>query len=609
MSKETTLIIALRALDSNEEEFILQRSLTSEVILADSSNYTRNLINLKCAGRVTIDSIDSTMTDRALFDNVKKLAHRSFYNDLKLVDLLSYQDEFYPWFAIKSPLQKACLSAYQEFSTLSSLGNDWELSHHVIVFSNSDLSDCFPSKKVQFILSGESKKHSNNRKYFLVLLLRAFKGFFRPIRKHKHWLINSNLTRQKIYNLAGTHLIQGDPFLGYLEDEVGVDDGFQNLLMLKNPGAYILPPLAHCIAPYSNIKNHAFFESSLVSYRGWQSYNIAKKYKTDIQVNLGRALGNAQGFDRYLLRKLSAYAPTLMLSVIRYELAKKLIDKHKPNSVGGDDEFTLLKFPVFQAAKNAGIPTYAIQHGGISLNNINYSFVMEDSIYKPLPTKTMVWGEMTADQLTEKSIYSKDEIHLVGQLRTDVITALLSNKSERNKSEKKTIVFASQPLPHDPQLRRKMFDDFIELHRRFKEQNILWKPHPNERKDIPKFVADGRNKGVEIRVFEGDLYGLLANADALITNYSTVGSEAIYFDLELLILDYSANDSAGYVRNGVGHLCRNVNELEQAVDALIQNRKIVDPNNRQTYRERRAYKIDGRVRHRMIKLIKELKNE
>ena len=186
---------------------------------------------------------------------------------------------------------------------------------------------------------------------------------------------------------------------------------------------------------------------------------------------------------------------------------------------------------------------------------------------------------------------------------------LLAKKEVRYNDGIKIIVFASQPLPHAKDLRERMFDDFIELNKRFNDQIIYWKPHPNERNDIPGFLEKARKAGVNIKVFEGDLYGLLAAADTLITNYSTVGSEAIYFDLELLVLDYSAYDSAGYVREGVGQLCRSFDELETSMNSLIQGKQLIESINRQTYRNNRAYKIDGLVRHRMMKVINELKNE
>ena len=198
---------------------------------------------------------------------------------------------------------------------------------------------------------------------------------------------------------------------------------------------------------------------------------------------------------------------------------------------------------------------------------------------------------------------------IVGQLRTDVIPALKAKRKGVISTSKKTIVFASQPLPHNLDLRERMFTDFIELNKRCEDHIIYWKPHPNERSDIPRLLEKASKEGVQIAVFEGDLYGLLSTSDALITNYSTVGSEAIYFDLELLVFDYTATDGAGYVQNGVGHLCKSLNDLEMALNVMASGQHLIDPFNRQTYRTKRAYKIDGQVRFRMLKEIQAYRNE
>ena len=611
MIKPSITIVVLRALDSKERALIQQKASSHKLLMYIAKSFAHTISEIEGAESILIDSINPASSDSELFEIVKQLGHKSLIDNEKLIDSLSFDKEYHPWFAIKSPLQKSSLVAHQEFKILELILSKLDDGLEAIeVFSKTDLSVCFLAQRICFNLkNGFRKTNREKMKYILVFLIRALKGYLRPLKKGKVWLVNSNLTKQKMYNLSGTDFVEGDPFLGYLEDEIGSSGEYQNILMLKNPGSYLLPSILDCIIPYNNISNHVFFESKLLSFNGFKLYQEAKEYQVAIRRKLSKAQANTGGFEKFLIQRLSSYSSSLMLSVIRFGLTKQMIIKYKPKSIGGDDEFTLLKFPIFQAARKAGIPTYAIQHGGISLNNINYSFLKEDAIYSPLPTKTLVWGDMTANQLIKSSVYSKKEIEIVGQLRTDVIPSLLAKKEVRYNDGIKIIVFASQPLPHAKDLRERMFDDFIELNKRFNDQIIYWKPHPNERNDIPGFLEKARKAGVNIKVFEGDLYGLLAAADTLITNYSTVGSEAIYFDLELLVLDYSAYDSAGYVREGVGQLCRSFDELETSMNSLIQGKQLIESINRQTYRNNRAYKIDGLVRHRMMKVINELKNE
>ena len=605
MNQSPTLLIVLRSLNDGEWGLIQQKASSNQIRLIVLKDISFDESKFNGIEIIRIKEVDKVISDKELFENVKSLAHKSFGSQGKLINLLQHYSEFNPWYAIKSPLQKASLGAFQLYNQLISINNEIENAKEVIVYSKIDISICFPNRPINFILSDEPQKNGSIQiKYFLVLVSRALIGYFKPIKKGKIWLVNSNLTKQKMYNLEGTELIDGDPFLGYLEDEIGNQDNFQNILVLKNPGAYVLPSIKDCISPYSNIENHTFFEANLLSISGFRAALVGMGYRSDLKRKLATTLINATGFDRFLIKRLLTYSSSMMLSLARYLIARRLIEKYKPMSIVGDDEFTLLKFPIFQAARRLGVDTYAIQHGGISLNNINYSFLEEDMEQGPLPTKTMVWGEMTANQLMDKSIYKQEELAIVGQLRTDVIPALLSKSQKTRLSDKMTVVFASQPLPHNPELRERMFIDFIELNKRLVNQKVFWKPHPNEKKDITSMLAKAEAEGVKIDVFEGDLYGLLSISDVLITNYSTVGSEAIYFDLDLLVLDYTADDGAGYIQNGVGYLCRSVDELETALKALDDGRQLVVPEKRKEYLSQRAYKIDGDVRHRMIDVVK-----
>ena len=51
----------------------------------------------------------------------------------------------------------------------------------------------------------------------------------------------------------------------------------------------------------------------------------------------------------------------------------------------------------------------------------------------------------------------------------------------------------------------------------------------------------------------GNLYSLIAKCNIVITYYSTVGIEAIYFNKELITLDYNKLDLQSYLKNKVSH--------------------------------------------------------
>ena len=70
-----------------------------------------------------------------------------------------------------------------------------------------------------------------------------------------------------------------------------------------------------------------------------------------------------------------------------------------------------------------------------------------------------------------------------------------------------------------------------------------------------------------------DLYGLLAVTDIMITYYSTAGAEALYFNKELVVVDYNGIDSANYIKDGVARHCEDYNTLEETVKSVIDGKR------------------------------------
>lgn len=541
-----------------------------------------------------------------LFSLVKDYSRdKKFRNGKSISELLAFDEEFYPWYVLRNPLFKSGILAFNEYRFLNSImKNDHESQK--LVFTNFDLASCFKAGNFRFIKSSSKSQFKTEKwKYLMVLFGRVILSLFKPFKTNKIWLLNSNLTRQDIFDLKTETKVFGDPFLGYLEDEISVNPDFLSVLILKNPGAYRLPKFLHAVLPYNNIRQYAYFERQLISALSITGFLKATRYSKRIVHDLDNIQKEVSGFDQYIISRIKGYVPILKLTVWRYILSKAMIEKYKPLALGGDDEFTLLKYPMFMAAKKLQIPTFAIQHGGISRNNLNYTFNAEDIRHDPLPNKTMVWGEMTANQLIQHSIYSHDQIDIVGQLRTDAIPQLMA-KRNRNLSDSKTIVFASQPLPHDQHTRYRMLHDFFKLIKDFKEHNLVWKPHPNEKKDIPSILKLAEEEGCKLVVSEDDLYMLLSSSDAVITGYSTVGSEAVYFGLDLIVLDYSGADNAGYIAEGVGYHCSNYLEMKKAISSVISGEALCNSSKKHTYTQKRAYIIDGNVRSRIVTSITSL---
>jgi hypothetical protein len=126
------------------------------------------------------------------------------------------------------------------------------------------------------------------------------------------------------------------------------------------------------------------------------------------------------------------------------------------------------------------------------------------------------------------------------------------------------------------------------------------KPHPNEAEisKYRKLIGSGKYPNLEL--FEGELYLLLANCKLLITYYSTVGLEAVYFGKEVISLDYQKKDLQSYIQLGVAHPARDGNDLLQLYQKIAAEELRTSEEARKEFIKDRAYQIDGLVTQRVL---------
>ncbi|MEZ4720769.1 MAG: hypothetical protein R2813_02710 [Flavobacteriales bacterium] len=534
-----------------------------------------------------------------------------------LIDKLSPYHGFHPWYLIKHKLVHDGIAVFQEYKLvelcLEHLGSEASLivhSTHLSDFEreNVRVSNNTAQSDKRFSLGGKVK-------YGLIFLLRACMGVFAKAPRQKHVFLNGTTNPQPIYELSGQGINRmGDFYFGYLQDEIGKDKAYHNLMVLKNYGASVQPNFSKWVKPLSNIRFYSYFESSLVGYLIINPLSLIQAFRRQKELHkwLSVRITQSIGYEKALLKQIRNQLSHISLAGIRYEAALRLLKRMSPKTVGCDDEWIHSKYPIIAAAKKLGIPTYGLQHGGISAMNANYSFTEQDLPYDPFPDLTMIWGEHTFTRLCRESSYPKHRVKMVGQVRTDVIPVLKAMPREKLISgitdDRKVILFLSQPIYHLPEIRQKMFRDVFQLQKDLSDYSVIVKPHPNESKDVEMIKSIAREVGVEADMRFDDLYGLLAGCDAAITFYSTAGAEAVYFDKELIVLDYNKVDSARYVAEGVGHPCATYDELKSTVSGLFSGKLPNLSSNRAEYRSKRLVAIDGRTRFRIIDAIEELGN-
>ncbi|MDA9267645.1 hypothetical protein N9P66_04660, partial [Salibacteraceae bacterium] len=168
------------------------------------------------------------------------------------------------------------------------------------------------------------------------------------------------------------------------------------------------------------------------------------------------------------------------------------------------------------------------------------------------------------------------------------------------------VLFASQPIYHQPEIRKRLLMDVLTLQKNHPSLRVIIKLHPNEKNDMSFFEGIAKEVGVKPEIRFDDLYGLLAVTDIMITYYSTAGAEALYFNKELLVVDYNGIDSANYIKDGVARHCEDYNTLEETVKSVIDGNAKDISETRKNYLNRRVYSIDGNSRFRVIEGIRAL---
>lgn len=290
--------------------------------------------------------------------------------------------------------------------------------------------------------------------------------------------------------------------------------------------------------------------------------------------------------------------------LFRYFAACKYFKSSKVKVVIAPDENSPLTKSILDAAKSCGIKTIGLQHGNMHDLHPAYRYTKKDSINGIMPDLTLAWGEYWQKFLVDKGNYPIDSVVPLGQIRTDIIPHLLKAEKQKMAKSVEIIVFASQPQ-RDPELRYQAAFDVFKAVKRLQKTKLVVKLHPREFDDEEYYESIARDAGC--RNFEidktSDLYKLIARCDTLITCFSTVGTETVYFYKPLVILDHLNQDIQGYVAEGVAFHATNAFTLESILTGIFRGNLKIDRGKYDAFIQKYAYRIDGKVAERCIDAI------
>lgn len=444
--------------------------------------------------------------------------------------------------------------------------------------------------------------------YFGVKLLES--GLVNPHPEEKKHAIVDRSFKQWCRNAETLQLKQDNYTLGNLLDKAG--DDFLIISEAEQPrfrGKTDFPLSGRLFNPARRRKKTINGESILL--KGWLSPKVhtqmkiwKKQWANELElINTEQLTPSGKMFIR-TLKDLSSGNNFFMLKYLSYQ---RFFRKYPMLTVSAIDENSPATRCILDAAAAEGSKRIGIQHGNIGNAQPAYLYTPLDREAGVMADVTLVWGRYWRNFLVETGNFPPESITITGQLRTDVIPAMLS-QVERLKRHYgisgKVALFASQPIP-DPIQRRQAALDVFTAFKQLYDVELFVKLHPAEHNDERYYRTLATEAGLtEFRLFSGeDLYSLLCVSNLVITCYSTVGTEAIYFNKPLIILDPQREDLLGYHKAGVAEQAVNALMLEQLSSQMLSGELTIDQQTYHNFIENYAYRIDGKVTDRTLQAI------
>ncbi len=287
--------------------------------------------------------------------------------------------------------------------------------------------------------------------------------------------------------------------------------------------------------------------------------------------------GRSSDFDSIHKRMIELLIQNSMSSFyfnLKYEAYKAYFSRNKIKVVICVDENSPNNKAILDAAKFEGVYTIAYQHGSVHRLNPSYRFSENDIRYNPIPDLTLVWDKYWYDYLIEEANYPALNVKILGQLKKDIIPALLKSDLVLGKKQtyqsKKVILYASQPL-RDAKLENQILKSVFRVCSEMDHVTLVVRPHPLEKPNKNIAVIAEKMAGLSYEVdSETDLFVALATADVVVTFFSTVGMEAGYFNKPLVIFDPLKQDPLHYIAKGVGIGTHDEAELKTAIENALK---------------------------------------
>lgn len=362
------------------------------------------------------------------------------------------------------------------------------------------------------------------------------------------------------------------------------------------------------------LKGRYFGEGILLKY--FLSTDLRKRKKKlidEVYKSLSSLDELCTGDDKLMISIYRSFRGATNFYFIKYLAYKRFFKKYSFKTISTIDENSPAQRSILDAARTAGMKTIGMQHGNLHDLHPAYIYSESDQKRNAFPQHNIIWGNFWKNFLIKNGSYPEDSLIISGQFRTDVIPAI--QKADIKKEavlsvfdiEEKLIVFASQPQ-RDPELRARAALDVMMAVKATPKAFLVIKLHPNERNDHEYYAQMARKVGLDriLITLSIDLYLLISVCDILITCFSTVGTETIYFGKPLIILDHLKQDIQNYHKEGVALQATNAEELELHISNILNGYTKINSEAYSQFISKYAFAIDGKAADRALSFIRSL---
>ena len=470
------------------------------------------------------------------------------------------------------------------------------------------LRNVFPEVEFRFPLTKTNGRFNfGNLFSYLVLVKYRFLNYLFSSRKKAEYLLYLTEKYSTVMNKQTLKTEPGHHILEYLINEL--DGRFALLTEILMPKPKGKSDYSFSWKQYeSSWKGHPkiFLEGFLIS--GLLKRKVRKSARQALQT-VRQACPKVRQTGLSLIQQLAlevfeSLDKSSSFYLHRYFSARSYFTGSGIKAVIAGDENSPLTKSILDAAKFCGIKIIGLQHGTMHDLHPAYVYTPNDAKNRIMPDLTLTWGRYWEEFLIEKGNYPKGSVSSVGQIRTDIIPVLAQVEKQKKARPDDKIVFASQPQ-RDPELRYQAAFDVFKAARKLPKAKLIVKLHPREFDDTEYYTAIAKDAGCTNFILDttSDLYQLIASCDVLITCFSTVGTETVYFYKPLIILDHLSQDIQGYAAEGVAFQATDARSLTHILSGIFRGTLKVDRGRYDSFIQKYAFQIDGKVAERCIEAI------